>query len=529
MSATTRSRAAAAAFVIPLLASPGAVAQSGQQFFIEPDVEVLATYFAENQGDNFGFVGETIGDINNDGSPEYLIGAPTFPAGNFNGRIYVYSGADGTLITTFTGNSGDALGISVGGIGDANDDGVPDYATGGPFAANGRVVVFSGADHSIIHDLSSTPGSRFGDDINAAGDVNHDGHADFIVGARTGGVVLNTPGTAAMISGANGEVLWEAEGFGDNNNFGAGVSGLLGDVTGDDVPDQVVGAFSAGAGGTGLAYILSGMDGSLHRILEPLPTAGTFGWFFAHAAGDVNADGVVDAYVGDFSDTALGAGSGRGYVFSGATGETLRVFDAEFPGDGFGIGRGAGDVNDDDHDDLFLAAFTHTFLAAAGGGKATLFSGRNGGVVRTFTGTVPGALLGFDAVPLGDVNGDDLVDYLITGTEVAHVVAGVSAAPIARVLATCELIAALPDEAFVPPARLRKVLLCANLIGVKFLLKRERYELAERRLERRIRSRLDGPAGGNPGNDWIVDENYARFVLPRVDGLILMTQSLGED
>ena len=245
-----------------------------------------------------------------------------------------------------------------------------------------------------------------------------------------------------------------------------------------------------------------------------METAGNLGSFFAHAAGDVNADGVADAYIGDFGDTALGAGSGRAYVYSGDTGEILRVCDAEFAGDGFGIGRGVGDVNADGHDDLFLAAFTHTFQAAAGGGKATLFSGRNGGVVRTFTGTVPGALLGFDAISVGDVNGDLLADYLITGTEVAHTVAGVSSAPNARISQLCDLIDSLPDAAFLPPAGLRKIILCGNLDRVQALLDAGRFGFAALRLEKRVLARLDGSSGGDPADDWIIDETYARFVSP---------------
>lgn len=510
------------------LLGPASAQQDGP-FFVEPDVEVIASYFAENAGDSFGFVGEAIGDIDGDGAPEYLIGAPGFPEAALTGRIYVYDGANGTVVTTFDGNDGDAFGLSVAGIGDADGDGVPDYAAGGPFAANGRVVVFSGADHSVLHDLSGGAGSQFGYDLNAAGDVDGDGHADFIVGSRTGAIKLTAPGVATLYSGASGKVLWEAEGFGDNNNFGAGISGLLADVTGDGVPDQVVGAFSAGAGGTGLAYILSGADGSLYRTLEPRPEAGTFGWFFAHAAGDVDADGVADAYVGDFSDNALGSASGRGYVFSGDTGEALRVFDAEREGDGFGIGRGAGDVNGDGYADLHLAAYTHSFLDGVQAGKAFIFSGRNGGVIRTFTGTVAGAQLGFDAVPIGDVNGDALPDYLITGAEVAHVVAGVSAAPPARVAATCELLSSFPDEAFAAPAGLRRLWLCLGLARARALLRAERYARAARSLESRVLRRLDGALGGDAGDDWIIDDSYAGLLAPRVRGLVLMADSLAED
>jgi hypothetical protein len=48
------------------------------------------------------------------------------------------------------------------------------------------------------------------------------------------------------------------------------------------------------------------------------------------------------------------------------------------------------------------------------GGKVSVLSGRDGRELQTFTGRVPGETLGFDAVGIGDVNGDGVTDYLIT-------------------------------------------------------------------------------------------------------------------
>ena len=176
--------------------------------------------------------------------------------------------------------------------------------------------------------------------------------------------------------------------------------------------------------GTGLAYVLAGDTGEIIFTLVPDDSAGTFGWFFVHAAGDVDRDHIPDIYVGDFGDSEKGPWSGRAYVFSGATGEIIWTFGAESGGDGLGMGRGAGDVNRDKCDDILLGAYTSS-AGAPFAGKVYLASGRDAGVLRTFTGTTPGALLGFDVVTLGDVNRDRYTDYLITGSDVAHVVAGV--------------------------------------------------------------------------------------------------------
>ncbi len=494
------------------------------QLFVEPGVEVLLTLVEENPGDSFGFVAETIGDIDGDGVPDFIIGAPGFPAGAFDGKVYVYSGAGGELLNAIEGNPGDSLGFSVVGLGDIDGDGVPDYASGGPFAdgvqAFGRLIVVSGASHEILFDQSGAPGTFFAYDVNNSGDVSGDGIADLIVGALGGGPAAE--GEVSIVSGADGSTVWSRAGDVPGDNFGSGVSGLGADISGDGVPDQVVGALAAQ--GTGLAYLLSGADGSTLFQLEGLETAGTLGWFFAHTAGDVNADGVVDAYVGDFSDSALGGLDGRAYVFSGADGSRLQVYSAEFANDGFGIGRSVGDINADGHADLFLAAYTHS-VGAVQGGKGYLFSGRDQSLIRSMTGTVSGAQLGFDALPAGDIDEDGLLDLMLTGVGVVHVIRGTDPSPPARVDAVCALLDTFPDEAYLAPAKPRKDRLCRLLGQARQLLLAERFGIAQARISNRVLNRLDGTGE----DDWLLDPTLQGIAAPWVEGLITMIGSLAED
>jgi hypothetical protein len=173
--------------------------------------------------------------------------------------------------------------------------------------------------------------------------------------------------------------------------------------------------------------VLSGANGSVVHTLHPSGTAVDFGWFFVHDAADVDGDGIRDVYVGDFNDSWQGPFTGRGYVYSGASGQRIRTMNAEVSGDGFGVGRGIGDVDGDGHADLFLAAYTSS-AGAPSGGRAYVVSGRNGRTLRTITGTVPGATLGVDAVGLGDVNNDGLPEFLLTTFNEVYVVAGTSLA-----------------------------------------------------------------------------------------------------
>lgn len=405
----------AASFIVVLIVAIMWRAGRARAQFAEPEVEVLHTLRAEVPGDQFGFVAEKIGDIDRDGAPDFVIGAPGSDGGGTDaGRAYVFSGRTAALLHTVTGEPGNRIGFSVAGPGDLDRDGVADYAVGGL----GRVIALSGADHRALFDVR-VPAEAFGFSIGGAGDVNLDGRGDLIVGAFA---ASGATGKVYVLSGRDGAVLWTQLGPNPGAGLGQGVSGID-DVNRDGVPDQAAGAPGAGPTFLGAGFVYSGKDGSLLRTLDPDPTAIAFGRFFVKDAGDVDRDRVGDILIGDFGDTEAGAGAGKAYVFSGRTGDRLWVFLGETAGDGFGIGRGAGDVDRDRHADLLLASFNSS-AGAPSGGRVFLYSGKDGSVVRTLTGTVARAQLGFDALAIGDVDRDRDTDFLITGVDVAHVVAG---------------------------------------------------------------------------------------------------------
>ncbi len=412
-------------------ASTVAVPVTAVAQFVEPDVRVLYTLVSDEPGDGFGFVADTIGDLNGDGASEIAIGALRNNAGGtLAGKVFVYSGRDGTLLSTIPGSPFDRLGHGVAGIGDANLDGVPDYAVSGPgplpitgLASNGRLLVISGATHTTLIDKEGpTLQSFFGHDIAAAGDINGDSHADIMVGAPFHFIKGAVRGSVQFVSGKDGATLRSVAGPAPGSNFGSAVSRVA-DQDADGKPDHAVGAANAGENARGLAYVLSGRDGKIIRTLKPKQnSAQQFGAFFVHDAGDIDADGKGDIFVADFADTPADVASGLGYVFYGGR-DDRRLFRPEEPGGGFGPGRGAGDVDGDGHDDLVIAAFTSSAGAPAGG-KMFVISGRNGKVIRTATGNVPGALLGVDALAVGDVSGDGRIDFLLTGGAVAQLILG---------------------------------------------------------------------------------------------------------
>src|SRR5262245_55347751 len=95
-----------------------------------------------------------------------------------------------TTLFRLTGPPNSAFGLRVDLLGDVNGDGRGDFLVSAPFEANGTIVeagavhVYSGVDASELYTLrGSRSHAQLGYGASAAGDVDGDGFADFVVGA----------------------------------------------------------------------------------------------------------------------------------------------------------------------------------------------------------------------------------------------------------------------------------------------------------------------------------------------------------
>ncbi len=244
------------------------------------------------------------------------------------------------------------------------------------FAGVSRAVTLCPPEHVFTSEAAAM---KFGWSVAHAGDVNNDGYPDIIVGAR--GV-----GRAYVFSGLNGDTLWVFYQEALTDFFGVSVSGV-GDVNNDGHDNFIIGAEQNDAGGanTGRAYVFSGLDGDTLYVFTGENNTALFGGSVS-TAGDVNNDGYDDIIIGARWDDAGGSGAGRAYVFSGLDGDTLYVYTGENSYDHLGVSvSGAGDVNSDGYDDFIVGA--DGFDGHEGNdGRAYVFSGFDGDTLHVFDG-----------------------------------------------------------------------------------------------------------------------------------------------
>ena len=376
-------------------------------------VRIIHEWVGETKGDQYSWIARAIGDVDGDRVNDVVTSAPTYGAAGQptgRGRVYVYSGRSGKLLWQYTGEAGENVGIGLEGAGDVNRDGIADVIAGAP--GSGRAYVLSGANGSVLHRLQGTAAEGFGSSSASAGDQDGDGHTDVVIGAPASNANGQGSGSAYVYSGKTGTLIVRLDGERAGDGFGSIVAG---DKRGRSTA-LLVGAPRAGERQRGRVYVLRDARTRGRQVIESDSTGAALGAMFTSLVGDVDGDKVPDVYASDFANSAKGPSTGRVYVRSGATGNVLLTLTGDTAGDGFGIGAAdVGDVNKDGRDDLLIGAWQYSAVASSGG-RIYLYSGRDGSVLQTITGRVPGETLGFDAAGVGDVDGDGVVDFLVTSS-----------------------------------------------------------------------------------------------------------------
>ncbi|MEM7553776.1 MAG: FG-GAP-like repeat-containing protein [Cyanobacteria bacterium P01_A01_bin.84] len=364
-----------------------------------------------NSGDESGFSVSYVGDINDDGIDDLIIGAPR---------------ADGD--DNETGNAGESY-VVFGGSDIGGEDGnfnLANLMDRRPLLEKSSTVQ-SESEESLKVEPSnlstilpkgvilygSNSNNRSGYSVSGKGDINNDGIDDLIISAP--GIVNNRDIAARVIDTSNSGKTYIV--FGNKN------IGTQGNIN------------------------LSSIDGTNGFIVEGIDTGGEIGNIDVSYAGDINDDGIDDFIIGAPSTDFEGGEAGASYVVFGGSnigGEDGNINLSELNGtNGISIifdksgshGAGwsvssAGDVNDDGIDDLIIGvpfselqteekgnagkAYVVYGGSNIGGetGKVSLSSinGSNGFVVR---GNDSSDRLGYSVSSIGDINDDGIDDIII--------------------------------------------------------------------------------------------------------------------
>ena len=315
----------------------------------------LAAHFG-NGGDGYGDALAMLGDLDGDGRCDYLIGDyADDTAGADAGRIQLYSGIDHSLIYEIQGgDAGDWFGRKVAAMGDLDNDGVPDWAVSSPrevpvagATRGGRVALRSGATGAVIRSWTGGLHHELGDRMVALDDLDNDGLADIAFSRHEGAGSL----TAVEVrSSGTGALLVNLPAWGPNvsSNYAYSLT-ATDDLDGDGLGDLALGTH----GWLNVQFdnrlrLHSSATGAL--IHEFVGVEVPWGVPALAMLGDLDDDGVTD-----FAYAQQNIPGDRVTVVSGAGFNELWHLDK--PAQWSSMGRGLvswPDIDDDGHDDIAI-------------------------------------------------------------------------------------------------------------------------------------------------------------------------------
>jgi hypothetical protein len=379
--------------------------------------EAATTMWAENARDEYGYrvIGNT--DVNNDGSPDIIVSARAWDNAYGSGRIYIYSGTDLSLITTIDprpGGSTTRMGQALDTLGDINSDGHGDFIVGAQYWGDsvqqygrGVALVFSGIDYTPMYILEGDSLARgMGTSVACIGDITGDGVNDFLAGGNDGS---GQESRITVFNGATGLEITRYSDFEGLNRFGWDAAGV-GDLDGDTIPDFVIATPYWDESHTDEGRVEAYSGRTLGLLWTAYgDTAEAFLGISVAGLGDVNLDGHNDVLCGSYFGVIPGADNSDGFVrvVSGVDGSEIYSINSPiFNAREFGrYVAGLGDFNRDGYPDFAVGDPAQN----VGNGGAQAFSGKDGSELRRLVSK------GTALATAGDIDGNGTPD-IVTGS-----------------------------------------------------------------------------------------------------------------
>lgn len=174
-----------------LIGAPGANSKTGEAYLFRANKikeltsasEAEAIFNGQTSGGMFGLTLADLGDINGDSLSEFVVGAPEA------GQVFVIFGnrdiSPDTSMVIINGNPADGFASSISGGADIDGDGLPDLLVGAPGTNmdTGSVFLYSGTDIAMALSDDTSPdieteftgettGDMFGTSVSMLGDIN---------------------------------------------------------------------------------------------------------------------------------------------------------------------------------------------------------------------------------------------------------------------------------------------------------------------------------------------------------------------